>query len=184
KVASRIAGDPELASSLLGMFESAELSDVSLVCQDTTFRCHKFILSARSPVFKAMFTRFGMAEGHPASTVKITDVKPSAMKALLNFMYSGLLECEPEDQLDFLAVADKYDVQGAKNWCEENFIGELGHEPASVARIIQFTELHENMKCLRYAALQKLHTNRDEVMSSDTWEILAEESPRIALKAI
>ena len=37
--------------------------DVTLICGDKRFPCHKFMLSARSDVFKAMFSHENTKEG-------------------------------------------------------------------------------------------------------------------------
>jgi len=37
------------------LFTSSEYADITIVCGDKTFKCHKIILASRSPVFKTMF---------------------------------------------------------------------------------------------------------------------------------
>lgn len=46
----------KLGDQLSEAFNGGQFSDVTLVCGDKKFPCHKFILSARSDVFKAMFS--------------------------------------------------------------------------------------------------------------------------------
>ena len=44
-----------LAEDLYKFYSSKEMSDVQIKCGDQTFNAHKFILSARSPVFSRAF---------------------------------------------------------------------------------------------------------------------------------
>ena len=52
-----------LGDQLSDAFSCGSFSDVTLVCGDKRFPCHKFILSARSDVFKAMFSHENTKEG-------------------------------------------------------------------------------------------------------------------------
>lgn len=65
------------------------LTDVELLVGDTTFSAHRSILSARSPVFAAMFSS-GMKESQTGS-VRIEDVDPDVFKDFLNYLYKGML---------------------------------------------------------------------------------------------
>ena len=51
------------------------------------FQAHKLLLSLRSPVFRAMF--FGSLKESSAE-IAITDVTPTAFKAMLLFIYRGV----------------------------------------------------------------------------------------------
>ena len=62
----------KLGDQLSEAFSSGEFSDVTLVCGEKQFPCHKFILSARSDVFKAMFSHENTKEGQ-TNTVRTTD---------------------------------------------------------------------------------------------------------------
>ncbi|CAM9773548.1 unnamed protein product [Heterosigma akashiwo] len=176
----------ELAHSSVGltMFKDGEFSDVSLVCQqEQTFRCHRAILSAWSPVFKAMFSHSNMAEGQ-TNEVTIQDVKPSVMEALLKFMYGGLLECEPGDELDLLAASQKYSVQYIKKQCEQWLVSSLEDNPSYVPQVLAFTSLHDDLECLHYAALRCLNEKKFEVVSSEGWKSFCKQSPLVALEVL
>lgn len=175
--------DEETHSSVgLAIFENAEFSDIRLVCQqERSFRCHRAILSAWSPVFKAMFSHSEMAEGR-TNEVVIQDIKPPVMEALLKFMYCGHLQCELGDELDLLAAAQKYSVKSIKKLCETRLIGALKENPCNVPQILSLTSLHCDLKCLHYTALQCLNEHRHEVMSSDGWKLLCKQAPAVALE--
>ncbi len=55
--------------------------------EDDTLSCHKVILAARSPVFRAMFEHDGTAEAKE-DCAEIKDVTTDTMKKLLDFVYT------------------------------------------------------------------------------------------------
>jgi len=75
-----------------------------------SIKAHRFVLCARSPVFRAMFTR-GMLEDKDG-VVTISDVEPHTMWDLLKFMYTE--KCSDssiiDDTASLLAAATKYQV--------------------------------------------------------------------------
>ena len=58
--------------------------DVLINCGDKVFYCHKFMLSARSQVFHAMFNS-DMVENKSGS-VDVEDIHPNVMKEMHLFM--------------------------------------------------------------------------------------------------
>jgi len=185
-----IGGEEVLASLPLSrvissMWKNSEFSDVNIVCQDgQAFKCHKAVLSAWSTVFRAMFTHSGMIEGQ-TQTVSIQDIKPRAMEALLKYMYDGKIQCEPEDQLELLAAAEKYNIQSVKNQCLKGMIDRLQYSSAdNVLDVLAFTDLHTDLKCLRFAAVQALAGQKDEIMGSEGWNLLCKTSPQTAFKLL
>jgi len=72
------------------ILEEDKFSDVLLkvtLGRETTFRCHKAILAARSPVFDAMFS--GDFIENTTNTVEIKDIHANTMKHFLDFLYAG-----------------------------------------------------------------------------------------------
>lgn len=178
------ASCPILGQRVLAMFENSEFTDVSLVCQkEQTFKCHKGILSTWSPVFKAMFSHPDMTESQ-TNEVLIEDIKPHAMETLIKFMYSGQLQCEARGHMDVLAAACKYGVGQVKKQLVPSLITCLEDSPSIVAQVLEFTDIYEDLDCLRYAALQTLAANKDDATSAADWDSLCEHSPQLALRAL
>jgi len=61
--------------------------DVTLACGDQVFYCHKFMLSSRSPVFKAMF-QSNMTENE-SGAVSIIDIHQDVLLEMLQYVYTG-----------------------------------------------------------------------------------------------
>merc|ERR1719312_2252265 len=76
-----------LSTDMLDMLSTGLLSDVIVKCENYEFTCHKSILSARSPVFAAMFQHnMSEAQNHE---VDILDLAPSTVHLMLEYIYSG-----------------------------------------------------------------------------------------------
>ncbi|XP_025908487.1 kelch repeat and BTB domain-containing protein 12 [Nothoprocta perdicaria] len=71
------------------MKESAEIIDVVLVAEGEKFPCHKVVLAAFSPYFRAMFT-CGLAECTQREVV-LYDTSAESVSVLLHYMYSAEL---------------------------------------------------------------------------------------------
>ena len=68
-------------------FSNKEFPDMKINCEGKIFECHQFMLSARSPVFKAMFLS-NMSE-KVNKEVEIKDVESDILAELLSFIYTG-----------------------------------------------------------------------------------------------
>ncbi len=65
-----------------------ELSDFTLICDGQRFPCNKFMLGARSEVFRAMFAHTNTVEAKQDRVV-IKDSTPEAVKTFLQMIYTG-----------------------------------------------------------------------------------------------
>jgi len=95
-----------------------KFTDVELLVGDQSFAAHRFILSARSPVFAAMFNS-GMAEAQTGQ-VRIDDVEPNIFRIFLEFLYIGSLKSFEENEQLF-TLADKYQVETLMTLCQPTY---------------------------------------------------------------
>lgn len=120
--------------------ESTKASALSSSAATTIIPAHKFILSLRSPVFKAMFS-VAMAEA-VSNEVTIPDFEPVVVKEFLKFLYTD--SCDPEElELHgemLLAIACKYQVLGLEVLCENYLIASLTVN--SVAGILRLADMY------------------------------------------
>ncbi|XP_044958274.1 BTB/POZ and MATH domain-containing protein 1-like [Hordeum vulgare subsp. vulgare] len=98
-------------------------SDVTFLVCNESFRAHKSVLAARSPVFKAQF--FGEMKEKSSRRVEIMDMEPDAFRAMLHFIYTDTVpELEKQEEAStvmaqhLLAAADRYGVDRLKLICE------------------------------------------------------------------
>ena len=59
-----------------------DTADISIVCGEKRFQCHKTILASRSDVFAAMFSHSNTTESI-AKEVKINDTDPDTLERFL-----------------------------------------------------------------------------------------------------
>ena len=104
-------------------FSQKDFTDVQIQCGDKIFECHEFILSARSPVFKAMF-QVEMKEKKTKKVV-VKDIHPDVFEELLTFIYTG--KCPNVNKLarDLLGAADMYQVELLKTICIEKLCNSI-----------------------------------------------------------
>lgn len=86
--------------------------DVTFKFGSTKIKAHKFILSARSPVFETMFNT-KMKES-ATNVIIMEDVTPDAFKLFLSFIYSNHYETNNKFDDELLYLGDKYDVTDLK----------------------------------------------------------------------
>ena len=87
---------PSLSGSLKEMFLSGDLADVTIQLESGELRAHRLILSARSPVFKAML-QHEMNE-KVTGVIEMDDVAIEVMQECLTFMYTDACSNETVGQ--------------------------------------------------------------------------------------
>ncbi|XP_028334228.1 kelch repeat and BTB domain-containing protein 12 isoform X3 [Physeter macrocephalus] len=79
-----------LLNKIKNMKELAEMIDVVLIAEGEKFPCHRLVLAAFSPYFKAMFT-CGLLECTRREVV-LYDITAESVSVILNYMYHAALE--------------------------------------------------------------------------------------------
>ena len=88
--------------------EEEDFFDVTLACDDNQVQCHKVILSACSPFFRAILRK----NPHQHPLLYLNGVKYQELLSVLNFMYQGEVNVAEEELNSFLAVAEELKVKG------------------------------------------------------------------------
>ena len=94
---------------------SGTFSDVQIKCENQKFNCHRLLLAAKSPVFKAMLQN-NMAEAR-SGLIEVNDMKPSVLKALLEYIYMNTIKADmytqddPTFEVELLAAAEMYKLE-------------------------------------------------------------------------
>lgn len=94
--------------------DNDEMLDVTIMSDGRTFRAHKLVLSACSPMFKAMLKKASNKGGLPflQPIVFLHGVRHEDIEAILDFMYNGEVSVSQEDLQSFLTVAEDLRVRG------------------------------------------------------------------------
>lgn len=162
--------------------------DITFEVGDEKVRAHKWILAARSPVFKAQF--FGPIGKPDLRRVVVEDVEPVVFKAMVNFIYADELPSIHELAgsvsmststvvvQHLLAAADRYGLDRLRILCEAKLCDEL--TPETVATTLALAEQHHcaelKSSCLKFAAVRE---NLGAVMETEGFNYLEETCPSL-----
>ncbi|KAJ4970590.1 hypothetical protein NE237_003689 [Protea cynaroides] len=176
----------DMGQNLKELLASGIGSDITFEVGEETFKAHKLILAARSPVFRAQF--FGLIGNPNMDKVVVEDVEPSIFKAMLLFIYSDELPdvreltgsisiCTSTIMVQhLLAAADRFGLERLKLLCEAKLCEEITVE--TVATTLALAEQHQCLQlkiiCLKFAA-----GHLGVVMQSEGYGYLEESCPSL-----
>jgi len=123
--------------------------DVTVRCGDASFECNKFMLTARSPVFKAMFQHD--TKESQTNVVEVKDIKPKVLKELLDYIHKGDAPKMEDYAKELLVAADFYQLDQLKISCQELLSETLNAENS--IEILILSDVHSAPK-LREAAIK------------------------------
>ncbi|CAL1276734.1 unnamed protein product [Larinioides sclopetarius] len=167
-----------LITDLMSLYNDQNLCDVMLETKTSAFTAHTIILSARSPVFRAMFSA-DMKE-KLNGVVDVSDLDDETVRQLLLFLYSNKLEeLKWEDALQLYEAADKYEITSLKDQCSLFLKGNLNLKNACEALII--SDLHHD-EGLKSTVQDFILRNAEEIFKSEEWEVFSDTNPKLALK--
>ncbi|XP_020195937.1 BTB/POZ and MATH domain-containing protein 1-like [Aegilops tauschii subsp. strangulata] len=128
---------PDIGTHLGRLLGHADGTDVSFVVDDETFRAHRAVLAARSPVLRVEL--FGSMSEAIMSSITLHDITPATFKVMLRFIYTDELpgEDEPTDSSvemfqDLLAAADRYGLDRLKVICAQKLWEKVSVDPQVV----------------------------------------------------
>ncbi|CAN6337038.1 unnamed protein product [Urochloa humidicola] len=133
---------PDLREHLGALLRTPQVgADVTFAVQGETFRAHRAVLAARSPVFKAELSVSPAAAkgGNAGEMMAIDGMTPLVFETLLHFIYTDALpdmdDLGREEYQEFvrnlLAAADRYEMYRLKQICR--VILEKGLDAKTVA---------------------------------------------------
>jgi len=93
--------------------DNDEMLDVTIISDGRTFKAHKLVLSACSPMFKGMLKKArGQQLPFLQPIVFLHGVRHEDIEAILDFMYNGEVSVNQADLRSFLTVAEDLRVRG------------------------------------------------------------------------
>lgn len=84
-----VGGRAAVVDSVRAALSDPALHDFVLTCGGRDFPCSRFVLAARSPVFKAMILEHKNTKEAMEGAAEIKDASPGALEAFLNLLYAG-----------------------------------------------------------------------------------------------
>ncbi|XP_047672920.1 kelch-like protein 10 [Tachysurus fulvidraco] len=152
--------DRKLCGLLNEMRLDGSLCDAVLRVDEVDFKVHKNILSAYSPYFRALFTRWSNLD---QSIYNINGVSPEIMDFIIHYMYTQDIQVTTDEVETLLATANYLLIQDLVMSCCE-FIQEHLN-PDNCLRVWQYADTHSCYELRDQAYMYTLHHFEDVVFS-------------------
>ena len=169
----------DLVTNLAEFLSSTGNSDVTFVVEGKEFPAHKAIVSARSPVFAAMF-QHNMKEA-AQNRVDIVDIETEIFQDLLRFMYTDQLDLTVENATGLLAAANRYFVDLLKWKCEKFLAQDLSMKNCCERLILADTQDAPNLK---KAAGNIIRKSSAKLKKTESWKRMMKEASPDLLREI
>jgi len=172
-------------ASMAELFEEGDCSDVIFSVDGTDIPAHRCILSARSPVMKALLTGKFSEGSNPGNKVVIQDVDAMVFKQMLRFIYTDQINSSTDmDMQALLVAADRYEVERLRTVCELHLIERMSAENCCenliVAKAIKATKLKD--AAMEYIVDQEGST--ESVLKSRGMKRMAKHNPGIMIQLL
>jgi len=157
----------EMKHNLMEAYKNKDpvLYDVTVKCGNATFECNKFMLTARSPVFKAMF-QSNMIENQ-TNTVNIKDLKPTVVEGMIQYIHTGVTSHIYKAPRNMLAAADRYQLEQLKTSCQIILVDSLDVE--NCIPLLILSDMY-NACYLRKTGLKYASENMKSISNSCDWK--------------
>lgn len=171
--------EPTLEKLVKDLCLNQDKSDFKIICENEELPCHKFVLSARSDVFQAMFEGCESIE-KIQGFAKIDDIAIGTMKTFLTFMYQDIVKTSDIDA-NLLIAADKYNVKRLFNICLHHLDKTIDVENVMSIMIAAYLV---NNDALLAKASNFAFNNRGKIKKCENWEQVKASHPEIFSKVM
>uniref|UniRef100_A0A1B0G1F7 BTB domain-containing protein n=1 Tax=Glossina morsitans morsitans TaxID=37546 RepID=A0A1B0G1F7_GLOMM len=139
-----------------------QLFDFSLDVDGEVIHVHKLALAIASDYFAAMFEA-DMKE-RKEGTVKLQDVDVVAVKALIDYIYSGIITLTEENVGEVLSVSDIFQIVWLKEECIQFLKNNLNR--SNCFRVRKLADMH-SCKDLQDVSNKYIFDNFDELIAEE-----------------
>jgi hypothetical protein len=176
-----VRADPSIyVQDMEKLFSSGKFCDVKIVCGNETFPCHKYILASRSDVFAAMFDMTSSTENQKGF-VQVDDFDAKTMKTLLSFIYGNKIDRKDGD-IDLLLAADKYNIPGLVECCEDSILSKLSLDNA--LETLVSSRLISSKKIFNAAKEVIQEKGAADIEANEIWNKLKVDDPKLAIELL
>ncbi|XP_019626403.1 PREDICTED: kelch-like protein 18 [Branchiostoma belcheri] len=142
--------------------KEGELQDIVLEVEGRRFPCHRLVLSAASPYFRAMFTN-DMAESRQ-KTVVLQGFDADVFEEILSYIYSGTLHVSLDRVQPLYQAADLLQLDFVREKCSSYMA--MSVERSTCVDMYKFADVF-SLDVVRKDCLQCIHRNFVEVACSE-----------------
>ncbi|XP_053502971.1 kelch-like protein 3 [Ictalurus furcatus] len=148
-----------ITQGLKQLLDAQQLCDVTLLVEGKKFMCHRVLLAAVSPYFRAMFTS-PLVESR-LTEIRLEEVTPSVMETVIQFVYTGEAGLCLDTAEDLFVAANRLQVMPLQNLCSRFLFEHLSVE-----------------NCLGMYSLARSH--HDQLLLRASLRLVAQHFPRVA----
>ena len=127
-----------LLSNMKSLHDSRQLIDVTICIQDNEFPCHRNVLAATSPYFRAMFT--SDLNESKQDRISILEVDARSVEQVIEYAYTGCIEINKENAQNLLAVASLFQIPPIHSACAKFMESQL--DVSNCIGIHYFAQIH------------------------------------------
>ncbi|GFY40920.1 hypothetical protein TNIN_430021 [Trichonephila inaurata madagascariensis] len=156
------------------LYKENLLCDTKLKTKSGSFPAHKNILSARSPVFKAMFNN--MKEKH-SECVDIEDLDDDTVKRMLLYMYTVTLpDLQWDSACNLYTAAHKYEILSLKSDCTSFLMDNLTLDNACDLLILANRHQDKDLK----SAIQNYFSINRGIFNTNEWKCFMQTNAQLS----
>ncbi|XP_023207725.1 kelch-like protein 17 [Xiphophorus maculatus] len=148
-----------ITHGLKQLLDAQQLCDVTLLVEGKKFMCHRVLLAAVSPYFRAMFTS-PLVESR-LNEIRLEEVTPSVMETVIQFVYTGEAGLSLETAEDLFVAANRLQVMPLQDLCSRFLFEHLSVE-----------------NCLGMYSLARSH--HDQLLLRASLRLVAQHFPRVS----
>lgn len=155
----------DLSPGLTEFFLKREFTDLVIEAGEKRLDVHKVILCSASRVFKSMFEACNFNENKD-SRIRIDDFDYEVVRAMVQFLYTKKIDRIDALASELILIADKYDIQYLKRFCEAYLVGQINCDNA-----LKLLALSQHCGCniLEAKCVQFIARNAKFVFSNKDW---------------
>ena len=112
-----------LQDGLCDLLETDKFVDCVLKVKEQEFPCHRLVLAASSPYFKAMF--LSNLEESKKRVIELKDVEPGVMGLVLRYLYTSDINLTEQNVQDIFMVANMFQIPSIFSVCVTYLQGKL-----------------------------------------------------------
>ncbi|KAJ8403770.1 hypothetical protein AAFF_G00346380 [Aldrovandia affinis] len=148
-----------ITHGLKQLLDAQQLCDVTLLVEGKKFMCHRVLLAAVSPYFRAMFTS-PLVESR-LTEIRLEEVTPSVMETVIQFVYTGEAGLSLDTAEDLFVAANRLQVMPLQDLCSRFLFEHLSVD-----------------NCLGMYSLARSH--HDQLLLRASLRLVAQHFPRVA----
>jgi len=155
--------------------------DLTIQVADKEFKAFKYALMSCSDVFRRMLSCSNSTESK-TGIIKINDIKPAVIEALLKWIYQAEIVNMEEVADDLYRAADKYDIDLLKKKCINVMFESFSMEDAMSRLMLAYDFNDEKLKERVLNFLNENSKHLKSLMASDEWTELSINDPELRKK--